>query len=204
MSRSAAQNNTYVDKEVEAARTDAYEKQLENYLRHYLVDEYEARSEKAWHRDYSSAEALERSVEPNRRRWEEVLSPPELSKTGPMTRKPYALRDIQGEWLQLPLGMLTAEALIVYPKGASEKNPVPLVIVQHGIGSTPESPFSTGGYHEYAKGLLNAGFAVLAPMNLRSVERRNNIERYARLAGTRRWLSRNCTIAWKDLISSVK
>jgi hypothetical protein len=178
------QNNNIVDKDVELNRTDTYEKQLENYLRHYLVDEYEARSVKAWNRDYSSAEALARSIEPNRRRWEKVLNPPVLTKSGPLTREPYSLGDISGEWLKLPLGMLSAEAVLVLPQGASKQKPVPIVIVQHGIGSTPESPFSPGGYHEYAKGLLKAGFAVLAPMNLRSIERRNNIERYARLAGT--------------------
>jgi fermentation-respiration switch protein FrsA (DUF1100 family) len=178
------QNNNIISKEVEAARTDAYEQQLLDYLRHHLVEDYEARSAAAWNRDYTSPEALVRSVEPNRRRWEKVLSPPLLSKTGPLSRKPYDLGDVKGEWLQLPLGMLTAEAVLVFPKGASEKKPVPIVIVQHGIGSTPESPFSPGGYHEYAKGLLDAGFAVLAPLNLRSVERRNHVERYARLAAT--------------------
>jgi dienelactone hydrolase len=179
-----AQNNTLIAPELESARTNEYEKQLQDYLRHYLVDEYEARSAKLWKRDYSSPEALIRSVEPNRRRWENVLSPPVLTKSGPLNRKPHSLGDIQGEWIELPLGMLTAQAVLVYPKGASKQKPAPVIIVQHGIGSTPESPFSPGSYHEYAKSLLNAGFAVLVPMNLRSVERRNNIERYARLAGT--------------------
>ncbi len=78
----AGQKNNLVSPEVEKARTDAYEKQLENYLRHYLVEEYEERAAKAWNRDYSSADALERSVKPNRRRWEEVLSPPLLRKSG--------------------------------------------------------------------------------------------------------------------------
>jgi len=123
-------------------------------------------------------------LEPNRRRWEEVLSPPVLTKSGPLKRKPYALGEIQAQWIELPLGMLTAEAVLAFPVGASEQKQVPIVIVQHGIASTPESPFSPGAYHEYAKELLKAGFAVLVPMNLRSVERRNNVERFARLAGT--------------------
>ncbi|WP_162417797.1 dienelactone hydrolase family protein [Cyclobacterium roseum] len=178
------QNKYLISPERETARTDAYEQQLENYLRHFLVEEYEARAAKRWKRDYSSPAALERSVSPNRRRWEEVLSPPVLSKTGPLETKPYPLGKLQAEWLTLPLGILTAEAVLAYPEGASQQRPVPLVIVQHGIGSTPETPFTAGAYHEYAKGLLDAGFAVLVPMNLRSVERRNNVERYARLAGT--------------------
>ncbi|MGV3502604.1 MAG: dienelactone hydrolase family protein [Adhaeribacter sp.] len=179
-----AQDNPLIAKEVEEARTNAYEKQLEAYLQHFLVNEYEARAAKAWNRDYSSPDALVRSVEPNRRRWEQVLSPPVLSKTGPLARRPYPLGQVQAEWVELPLGKLTAQAVLAFPAGASKQKPAPLVIVQHGIGSSPETPFSPGGYHEYAKGLLQAGFAVLVPLNLRSVERRNNIERYAQLAGT--------------------
>ena len=179
-----SQTNNLISPEVESVRTDAYEKQLENYLRHYLVTQYEARAEQAWNRDYSSPDALERSVTPNRRRWEEVLSPPVLTKGGALERKSYALGEIQGEWIELPLGMLSAEAVLAFPAEASEQKQVPIIIVQHGIESTPETPFTPGAYHEYAKGLLKAGFAVLVPMNLKSVERRNNVERYARLAGT--------------------
>lgn len=74
----------------------------------------------------------------------------------------------------------------MYPPGASSENPVPIVIAQHGIGSYPEIPFGgySENYHAYATALLKAGFAVLAPMNLRSVERRNHIERLCRLADT--------------------
>jgi hypothetical protein len=182
--KAVGQTSPLISSEVEAARTDAYEKQLEDYLRHYLVEDYEARAEKAWNRDYSSPDALVRSVEPNRRRWEEVLSPPILIKSGPLERKPYALGEVEAEWIALPLGMLRAEAVLAFPAGASEEKQVPIIIVQHGIGSTPETPFTPGAYHEYAKSLLKAGFAVLVPMNLKSVERRNNVERYARLAGT--------------------
>src|SRR5687768_354680 len=91
-----------IDTAVERARTDAYAKQLETYLRHYLIDEYEARAAKAWNRDYSSIDALKRSVEPNRRRWEEVLSPPDLKKSGPLSKRPYVLDDVQAEWIELP------------------------------------------------------------------------------------------------------
>lgn len=182
--QAVAQTKQLISEAVETARTDAYEKQLENYLRHYLINDYEARSAKLWNRDYSSPEALARSVEPNRRRWEAVLSPPLLKKSGPLSKKPYVLDGIPAEWIELPLGMLSAQAVLAFPEGANKQKPVPIIIVQHGIGSSPETPFSSGGYHEYAKELLKAGFAVLVPMNLRSVERRNNIERFARLAGT--------------------
>jgi dienelactone hydrolase len=179
----SGQKNLSDENQYETDRTNAYEMQLENYLRHYLVDQYDDRASKAWHRDYSSTDAFERSVEPNRRRWEsEVIKPPQLEKSGPPERHPFRIEDIDGEWLELPLGMITAQAFLAFPEGAGSKEHLPLVIVQHGIGSTPETTFRGGNYHAYAKELLKAGFAVLVPMNLMSIERRNKIERLCRLA----------------------
>src|SRR5437773_1009674 len=182
--KGAGQTEKLISNEVETARTDAYEQQLETHLRHYLIDEYEARSAKAWNRDYSSIDALKRSVEPNRKRWEAILGPPDLRKSGPLTRKPYVLGGIQTEWIELPLGTITAQAILAFPVGANKQKPSPIVIVQHGIGGSPEATFTPEYYNEYAKELLEAGFAVLIPMNLRSTERRNHIERLCRLANT--------------------
>ena len=173
----------------EQQRTDAYAAQLETYLRKWLVEDYPQRAVKAWNRDYSSMEAFLKSVDPNRRRWRNVVKPPKLEKTGELQRRPHPpLAKLNGEWLTLPLGQLAAEGLLAVPAGASSRNPAPLVIVQHGIGSHPERTFGVldegEHYHRYAEELLRAGFAVLAPMNLRSVERRNRIERLCRLADT--------------------
>ncbi len=174
-------------KPFEKARTNAYAKQLEACLQRWLVDEYPARAQKAWKRDYASVEAFLASVEPNRMRWRAILGPPDLEATGSLERRPHRpLADLKGEWLRLPLGPLQAEALLVVP--ASAKGPVPLVIAQHGIGSFPERVFGVmdegDAYHSYARELVKAGFAVLAPLNLRSQERRNRIERLCRLADT--------------------
>lgn len=182
--------DTMVDKAFQAAeekRTDAYSAQLEGYLRRMLVEQYPERAAKAWHRDYSSIEAFEKSVEPNRARWRAVVRPPVLTKTGPLERQPYApLADIKAEWWRVPLGGLTAEGIFAAPSGAGAGRRTPLVIVQHGIGSFPERNFGLnddhGAYHAYARELLKAGFAVIVPMNLRSIERRNRIERLCRLA----------------------
>lgn len=179
------QGKLTLSKEADEARINAYEKQLANYLSNFLVEEYEARAAKAWNRDYSSIDALKRSVEPNRRRWEKVIKPPLLQKSGPLQKTAYPLQGIQAEWLKLPLSSITAEAILAFPPKASKTNRVPLIIVQHGIGSGPETAFENGdSYHAYAKGLLAAGFAVLAPLNLRSIERRNHIERLCRMADT--------------------
>ena len=171
------------DQKIETERTDAYAAQLENYLKHYLVDNYYERASAAWNRDYSSIDAFERSVEPNRERWSSVvIKPPVLTKSGPLNRKPYTVEGITGEWIEVPLGPVAAQAFLAFPAGQVSNKKLPLVIVQHGIGSTPETPFRGGAYHEYAKELLKSGFAVLVPMNLMSVERRNRIERLCRLA----------------------
>lgn len=185
----AAQNTPVVDdlQQFEHRRTDAYAAQLEAFLRKWLVDEYPRRAEQAWQRDYSNVEAFVKSVEPNRQRWQRVVKPPVLKKTGELERRPHPpLSHRSGQWLTLPLGGLTAEGILAFPEQASAENPVPLVIAQHGIGSHPERTFGVldegEHYHRYADELLDAGFAVLAPMNLRSVERRNRIERLCRLA----------------------
>jgi hypothetical protein len=176
-------------KRAEAERTDAYAAQLEAYLRQWLVEDYPERAVKAWHRDYSSIDAFLKSVEPNRQRWRKVVKPPVLKVTGPLKRRPYPpLGELKAEWLSLPLGPLSAEGLLVVPEGATPQKPVPLVIAQHGIGSFPERTFGLlddgNHYHSYARELVKAGFAVLAPMNLRSAERRNRLERLCRLADT--------------------
>jgi dienelactone hydrolase len=167
----------------ENERNTNYSNQLENYLRLYLTDQYEERASKVWNRDYSSSDAFIRSVEPNRRRWESlVIKPPVLTKTGPLNKQPYVIEGVKGDWIELPLGPITAQAFLAFPEGANSQKPVPLIIVQHGIGSTPETPFRGGAYHEYAKELLKAGFAVLVPFNLRTINSRNRIERLCRLA----------------------
>jgi len=184
VSPTADQPKKLISTEAETLRLDAYEKQLEQYLRQYLVEDYESRSAKLWNRNYSNIDTFLKSVVPNRKAWEAVLSPPKFNRSGPLIKKTYVLDNIEAEWIELPLGPVTAQAILVFPAGTDQKKPVPIVIVQHGIGSSPETPFGTGNYHEYAKELLKAGFAVLVPLNLRNIDRRNHIERLCRLAGT--------------------
>ena len=171
----------------EEQRTDAYAGQLEAYLRYWLVEEYPARAAEAWNRDYSGVAAFLKSVEPNRARWRKVIKPPALAATGPLQQKAHpSLAELGARWLKLPLGGVTAEGLLAIPTGATADKPVPLVIAQHGLGSHPERTFGLldegDHYHGHAAALVKAGFAVLAPMNLRTGERVNRIERLCRLA----------------------
>ena len=168
-------------------RNEAYRQQLESFLQDSIINGYEERAALAWNRDYSGVDAFKRSVDSNRERWRDILNPPVLRKTGPLTKQPHSyLEDLGAEWIELPLGGLTAQGLLVFPKNADKDHKVPLVIVQHGIGSYPETTFSLNHqlYHEYGRELVKAGFAVLAPMNLRSMAFRNYIERLCRLIDT--------------------
>ncbi|NND05180.1 MAG: hypothetical protein HKN87_02270 [Saprospiraceae bacterium] len=168
-------------------RNVAYQRQLETYLQQWIIEGYSTRASTAWKRDYGSTDAYQRSVAPNRERWRSILNPPQLQKSGPLSTEPHPdLKDIHAEWIELPLGPVSAQAILVFPENASADHPVPLIIAQHGIGSFPETPFASGHklYHAYARELLNAGFAVLAPLNLRSMPSRNYIERLCRLINT--------------------
>ena len=163
-------------------RNERYSEELELWLRKWLVDEYSERSGRLWLRCYDSVEAFKKSVEPNRNRWRKLLNPPPLEPTGSLERHPHQpLADLDGEWLNLPLSPIKAEGILVVPEGS--EGPFPLVIAQHGIGSTPEKTFGLndqgGAYHRYGTELVTSGFAVLAPFNLRTGEKRNRIERMA-------------------------
>ncbi|HNY40216.1 MAG TPA: M14-type cytosolic carboxypeptidase [Bryobacteraceae bacterium] len=169
-------------------RNADYSSALESYLRDDIVDGYGTRAARRWNRDYSSTAAFLKSVEPNRARYRAMLAPPDLRPSAPLLRKPFtAVPGLRAEWITLPLtGGITAQALLAMPANATGK--VPLIVAQHGIGSFPEKLFGLedpgGAYKAYGKALVDRGFAVLAPMNLFSIERRNYVERLARLDGT--------------------
>ncbi len=168
-------------------RNQQYQDSLEMYFRDYLVNAYPARAAKFWHRDYSSIAAFQTSVEANRKRYRELLAIPGVSAIAPARKVVYSkLPGVEAVWLRVPMtGGLEAEGLLAYPAG--RKGRVPLVIAQHGISSFPERVFGQedpeNHYHDYGHALVKAGYAVLAPMNLRTIDSRNRIERLARLAG---------------------
>ena len=166
-------------------RNGRYAGELEQYFREFLVYEYPARAGKAWNRSYASVAEFAKSVEPNRRRYRRMFSPPRLAPSGPLERKPHP--QVAGtDWISAPLGGLKAEGLLAFPADVSK--PVPLVLAQHGISSFPERVFGIDDpenlYHDYGHALVKAGFAVLAPFNLATVDKRNRMERLARLADT--------------------
>lgn len=174
------------------ARNNLYQRSLENMLRRWCVDDYPARAEAAWQRDYSSVDAYVTSVEPMRARWKALLAPPDFKPTGDLSSTPTDLVDQEGaRWLHLPLGTgpadeIAAEGILTLP--TEGKGPFPLVIAQHGLGSFPEKAFGVGDpevvYHSWGQRMVAAGYAILAPFNLSFTESRNRVQRLAFIAGT--------------------
>ena len=171
-----------------AERNNRYRAELEDYFRTLLVDGYEARADRSWRRDYASPEAYTQSVAPNRARGQAILAPPELPITGAPSFAPVAgLEDLGAQFVQLPLTPpLRAEAILAVPQTGA--GPFPLVVCQHGIGSTPEHAMGLmdpeGAYHSFGRRLVEAGFAVLAPFNLAEGAPRGRIVRLAMMADT--------------------
>lgn len=171
-------------------RNRLYQREVENFFRARLVDQYRDRADAAWTRDYSSTDSYLNSVDGMRTAWREVLSPPTLTPSAPCIVEPDWLPrdnapDAESWWLSLPLtDGLTAQAGLAVPKGGASR----LVVFQHGLASSPERVFGlgddAGAYDEVGQLLLAAGFAVLAPLNLTIIGPRNRAQRLARLAGT--------------------
>src|SRR5699024_1872548 len=114
-----------ISDEDEKERLDKYERELESYMKHLLIEDYDVRADSLWDRDYSSIAAFKRSVVPNISRWRDiVIKPPVLRVAGEMKRTSYNLNGLQGEWVQLPLeNNLSAQGILVIPKNAGKGRP---------------------------------------------------------------------------------
>ena len=165
--------------------------ETEDYLRSVILN-YEPRQETFWNRDYSSIDAFETSVAPNRRRWAEAVGifEPDGTDLNPTLNLWYEDETLTAWWLTIGLlGGLRGRGILALPK--NRKNPAPLVIAQHGIGSSPEKVFGLDDpsdvYKSYGRGLAEAGFAVIAPMNISGGPPRARQERLCKLLGKTLW-----------------
>ena len=172
-------------------RQNLLRKEMEDRLREEILD-YDSRRERFWQRDYSSLSAYAESVDDNRRRWADAVGVFE-----PKTRGHDAHLDLWCDdevmtawWVTINLtGNLRGRAILALPK--SRVGPVPLVIAQHGIGSSPERVFGlddpTDIYKAYGRHLVEQGFAVVAPMNITEAAPRARMERLCKLLGKTLW-----------------
>ncbi|NPV07013.1 MAG: hypothetical protein HPY83_03490 [Anaerolineae bacterium] len=165
--------------------------EVEDYLRGESLALPE-RQAKLWQRDYSSVEAYLESVQPNRERWLAAIGHFTRPQPAPQPEWSPFLEDdlVQARWLTLPfLGELRARAVLGLPKQG--RPPHPLVVAQHGIGSSPERVFGFDDpgnvYHAYGRRLVEAGYAVLAPMNVTEVRPRSRLNRLCLMLGGTLW-----------------
>ena len=165
--------------------------ETEDYLQSVILD-YEPRRAACWNRDYSSPEAFEKSVASNRQRWGEAVGifEPDGTPLDPILDPWYSDDRISAWWVTIGLlGNLQGRAILALPKG--RKHPAPLVIAQHGIGSSPERVFGLDDpsdiYKGYGRRLAEEGFAVVAPMNVTQGPPRTRQERLCKLLGKTLW-----------------
>jgi len=134
-------------------------------------------------------EAYLRSVEPNRQAWRDVLGRFEhdaVEEPKVWTRPFHDGDDYRAEWVNFEfLPGVVSRAVVAVPKGVEGKPPV--VICQHGIGSSPFHVFGflnpSSTYGAYGRQLVEAGFAVVAPVNRTTGPGRNRLERIAHICG---------------------
>lgn len=165
--------------------------ETEDYLRDLIMD-YEPRQQARWNRDYSSIAAFEKSVEPNRQRWRRTIGlfEPDGIDLDPVLEPWYEDDEIAACWLTFNLlGGLRGRGILALPK--NRPAPAPLVIAQHGIGSSPERVFGLDDpadiYKGYGRQLAREGFAVIAPMNISGSHPRGRVERLCKLLGKTLW-----------------
>lgn len=165
--------------------------ETEDFLRALTLD-YAPRQAQHWQRDYSSEEAFLASVEPNRQRWLAAVGDfgPPAEEMEPLV-EPFAENEhFRAEWVTINLyGNLRGRGVFAVPK--TGQGPYPVVICQHGIGSSPEKTFGFDDaseiYHAYAQRCLEAGFAVLAPMNITEADPRARYTRLCTMLGKTLW-----------------
>ncbi|MBT5873483.1 MAG: hypothetical protein HOH43_08700 [Candidatus Latescibacteria bacterium] len=172
-------------------RQNLCRKETEDFLRTEILD-YERRSDKYWNRDYSSVEAFVDSTKPNRARWLDAVGSFESDGTelAPRLELWYENDTFTAWWVTLGLiGTLRGRGILAVPK--NQAAPVPLVIAQHGIGSSPERVFGLDDpsdiYKGYGRRLVEQGYAVIAPMNITEAGPRARIERLCKLLGNTLW-----------------
>ena len=165
--------------------------EAEDFLRGVVMD-YGPRRVEYWQRDYSSVEAFDRSVAANRQRWAEAIGlfAADGTELDPQLDLWCEDERFTAWWVSIGLlGGLRGRGILALPKGGH--GPVPLVIAQHGIGSSPERVFGLDDpsdiYKGYGRRLVEEGFAVIAPMNISGGAPRARLERLCKLLGKTLW-----------------
>ena len=144
-----------------------------------------------WPLETGSLEEYEESCASHRARWSRAVG--EWSFDAPFDVQVEPFFDSEtavGHWIRIDLADgLQGRAVYALPKHGTR--PLPMVIAQHGLGSSPERVFGPndgeGLYHGFAAALLEAGYAVLAPANVTGNHPRARLTRLCHLPGRTLW-----------------
>ncbi|HLJ14044.1 MAG TPA: M14-type cytosolic carboxypeptidase [Bryobacteraceae bacterium] len=169
---------------------ETYTSHLEAYLDRQIAASPVAR-EKAWNRDFSSIDNYRLSVAPNRARFITMIGGFEHYVRTPLHPRLEPLKSPEGytaERVTLDaLPDVEAEGVLLIPK--SPAGPKPVVIVQHGMGGSPEgiSGLTDEGdsYHQIGRRLAEQGFIVWANRMTQGVETKSRLDRKAKMVGQR-------------------
>lgn len=166
-------------------RNQLYWEQLQGWFQQEIVDGYQERVDNSWSWDHSSPESFVDSTFDQRQAWAKLINPPEFHAVSD-ARVAESEMIPGARWIEVPVSdQLCAQGLLMVPE-----NPKKLIVFQHGLGSSPERVLGlkkTGGhdgYHGIGRTLVDRGYAILAPMNLVTIDPRNRAQDLARLAGT--------------------
>jgi dienelactone hydrolase len=147
--------------------------------------------EKAWKREFGSTDEYRISIAPNRARFIEMIGGfGQYSRTplDPRIEKLESPPAYTAERIMLhALPGVEAMGVLLIPKGPAGKKPV--VIVQHGMGGTPEGICGLTGeddsYHQIGRRLAEQGFIVWANKMTQGQETKSRLDRKAQMVGQR-------------------
>jgi len=142
-----------------------------------------------WQRDYGSLEAYLQSVEGHRRRWHDVLGRFDADAVSdrPVESRLFHEEDAyRADWIEFEfLPGVMSRAVVATPRNTAQ--PPPVVVLQHGIDSSPFQLFGLnderGLYAAAGHRLARAGFAVVAPVNKSGRPARHRLECVAHVCG---------------------
>lgn len=171
-------------------REELHERLFDDYDRYFSRRCAQSDEEIAnrWHRDFSSLEAYEASVEENRNHFRAMLGgwpwgrgelQPEVQRLG--EEAAYTIdRVFISSFADVRL-----DFLLLVPRNL--QRPAPAIVAQHGLGTSPEIACGFAedpvGYHCFGSRLAEQGYLVAAPRMMGPANKRNWLQRKAMLMG---------------------
>ncbi len=171
-------------------REELHERAYRNWDRYYTrrCEQSDEEIARRWHRDFSSLAAYEASVAPNREHLLTLLGgwPWERGELAPdgLVIDRCAAYTVSRVFITI-FEDVRLDFLLLVPNGLT--GPAPVIIAQHGLGSTPEDACGfvpdPGCYNAFGSRLAEMGYVVAAPRMMGPASRRNWLYRKAMLMG---------------------